>query len=355
MWVFNQDEPMRESIFFASLRVFFLSMFAVIGFILGIVLILALIGGISGNVTDGDPQITYKYTPEIKPNADGVRKELTKEAPVILQIDISGVIGLDSLTHQNVQQQLIEAQERSLKDRVKAILLYINTPGGTVMDADGIYRAIKRYKELHKVPVYAFVDGLCASGGMMVACSADKILSNDVSLVGSVGVIIPTFFNVSQLLEKWNIQTKTLYEGHGKDNMNPLTPWHKGDDQNIRDAVSYYYAMFVDTVTSNRPKMDKSKLIDVYGANIYPAITAKEYGYIDETGTNISAAIKQLAEKIGITDDYYQVIALESRSWLSQLFNSKLELLNGQVTHHLEISPEMNPKLMNHYLYLYRP
>lgn len=65
-------------------------------------------------------------------------------------------------------------------------LVYINTPGGTVVDADGIYRALLEYKTKYDVPIYAYIDGLCASGGMYVALAADKIFASDVSLIGSV-------------------------------------------------------------------------------------------------------------------------------------------------------------------------
>ncbi len=345
---------MRESIFSAAIRAFFLALFGVAGLLIGFVVIFALVGAIS-DTSVAEPEIAYTYTPEIKPNADGIRKELSKDAPVILKLNISGIIGLDSLTHKAVEQQLIESRERSLKERVKAILLYINTPGGTVVDADGIYHAIKRYKETYKVPVYAYVDGLCASGGMYVASAADKIYASDVSLIGSVGVILPTMLNFSQIMDKIGIQSLTLYDGKGKDNLNPLRPWHKGEEDNIKNAITYYYGMFVDIVTANRPLLDKEKLINDYGANIYPANLAKEYGYIDETGHTLNDTIKLLAEKIEIKDDYYQVVALESKSWISELFKAKLDLLSGRITHQLELTPDMHPKLMQQYLYLYRP
>jgi len=346
---------MKESIFFSSIRSFFIALFGIVGLVLGIILVLALVGAISGT-SEGEPDINYTYTPQIAPNASGIRKSLSKDAPVILKLNVNGVIGLGPLTRQDVSQQLTESRERSFKDnRVKAILLYIDSPGGTAVDADGIYRMLKTYKETHKVPVYAFVDGLCASGGMYIACAADKIYSSDVSIVGSVGVIMPTIMNFSQILEKVGVQTMTLYDGKGKDNLNPLRPWHKGEEDNMKSVIASFYSDFVDVVVSNRPALDKTKLINDYGANIFPSLTAKEYGYIDQTGYTLNKTLKELAEAIGIHDDYYQVVEFENKSWLSQLLGGTNTLFNGQVTHRLELTPDLDPRLMNQCLYLYRP
>lgn len=345
---------MYESLFRSSLRAFLTVLCGVVGLSVGLFLVLLLLVG-SGETIDGAPEITYQFKPQILPNGDGIRKELSSDAPVILQININGVIGLGELTHKEIQDQLVEAGERSLKGRVKAILLDINTPGGTVIDADGIYRVLSKYKEDHKIPVYVFIDGMCASGGMYVSAVADKVYATDVSLIGSVGVILPTILNFSKLLDKFGIDTMTLYDGKGKDNLNPLRPWVKGEEDNIKDATKYYYDVFVDVITKNRPHLSKTKLINEYGANIYPAPLAKEYGYIDESGATLSQTLKDLVEKIGIKDDYYQVVTMEDNSWFANLFKGDFELFSGKMTHHLEVGGEIDSKLSNQYLYLYRP
>lgn len=346
---------MRDSIMYASFRSFFLTLFGFLGFGLGLIIIIILIGSLTGTA-ESEPEIEYKYTPEIQPNAAGIRKSLSSSSPVILKINIHGVIGLESLDRHAIERQLVESREGSLKDnRVKALLLHIDSPGGTVVDADGIYRAIVAYKEAYKVPVYAYVDGLCASGGFYIAAAADKVFASDTSLIGSVGVISPPFLNFSQLIEKLGVQSVTLYEGKGKDNMNPLRPWQKGEEDNLKDVIAAYYDSFVNIVTSGRQNLNKEKLIKDYGANIYPAPQAKEFGYIDESGYNLSETLKALTKQLGIEDEYYQVIQLENKNWISELFHNQLGLLNGHMVHEIALTPETNPKLLNQYLYLYRP
>ncbi len=345
---------MREPLFRSAFMTFLKVLFGTLGLIFAITIGVLMLSG-SGGALDGNPEIKYKFKPEILPNADGVRKEFKSDTAVILQINIHGVIGLHHLTHDNIAKQLVEANERQLKGKVKAILLNMNTPGGAAIDADGIYREILKYKEEHKIPVFVYVDGMCASGGMYVAAAADKVFASDTSIFGSVGVIIPTLFNFSKLLDKVGIDTMTIYDGKGKDALNPMRPWVAGEEDNIKDLTKFYYNTFVDVVIKGRKGLDRQKLIDVYGANIYPAPIAKEYGFIDETGANLSSTLKHLVETLGIQDNHYHVITLKDSSWFFDYFGEKESVMSGQVTHRLDLPQELDAKLSNQYLYLYRP
>lgn len=343
---------MKESVFRSSLRAFFVTLLGVLGFCFALFLILLAFSVVSVS-TSVEPSTNYSV--EVLANAEGKRKALSTE-PVILRVNIDGIIGLGSLDQENIRNMLVESREGSLKnDLVKGILLYIHTPGGTVIDADGIYRAIKAYKKQYNVPVYAYVDGMCASGGMYIACSADKILASDVSIIGSIGVIAPSILNLSQLLEKIGVQSLTLFAGKGKDDLNPLRPWKPGEETNYKDLIDYYYNEFVNIMVTNRPLMDQNKLVKDYGAKIFPASQAKELGYVDETGVTLSDAIKQLTEKMGIKDEDYRVVQMTKQTWFSELFSTSMSLLHGTVKHQLEISPELDPKLLSQFLYMYRP
>lgn len=350
---------MRESIFTSSVRSFFIALCGIAGLIFGIFLILfifGIVGSVLPSALDGEPEIVYNYKPEVRPNANGIRQIESSKAPVILKVNIHGVIGLDSLTRKAVAQQLVESRERAFDDdRVKAILLSIDSPGGTVIDADGIYRELQAYKERYKVPVYAYVDGLCASGGYYIASAADKIFASNASLIGSVGVLVPSIMNFSQLMEKVGVQAITLYDGKGKDNLNPFRPWRKGEEENLQNSINYFYQLFVDVVTAKRPGLDKTKLVEEFGANVYPAEIAKQNGYIDETNASLSQTLKLLTEHIGIKDNFYQVVELDNKNWLSELFSSQFNLFSGKISHQISIKSELPSELDGQYLFLYRP
>lgn len=343
---------MNDSILRSSLRAFFISMFTIVGIMFGF-LLLGIVSGLFSKNSESTIETTY--TPQILANTKGVRKTLSSDVPVILKLNITGIIGADGPSMQSVRNQLVESREGFFKnDRVKGIILNIETPGGTVVDADGIYRALKHYKEQHNIPIFAFVDGMCASGGMYVASAADKIYASDVSLIGSVGVIAPSFVNISTLLEKIGVSSLTLYAGKGKDDLNPMRPWREDEDVNYKHIIQTYYQDFVQIVTKNRPKLDKDQLINVYGANIYPAPQAKEYGYIDEDGANLTKVLEDMVKSLDITGDEYQFIQLEKKNWYNELFGSQISLLKGKVTHDFVLSPDLHPQLQNKFLYLYK-
>lgn len=346
---------MRDSILYSAIRALFVAFCVVIGLCLGFVFISVIIGALSGNTTEA--KLTTVNTEEILPNAEGKRETLTSEAPVILQVNIDGIIGLENLDNKSIRQQLVESREGSFKDnRVKALLLYINTPGGTVTDADGIFKALGDYKKKYQIPIYAYIDGLCASGGMYVALAADKIFASDTSLIGSVGVIAPTFMNLTKLLEKIGVETLTISAGKGKDAMNPLRSWKPGEDENYRQLIDYYYNHFVELVTSHRTEISKDKLVKDYGAHIFPAPQAKEYGFIDVSGASLAETLQELLKEVNITTNHYQVIRLENKSWWSSLFSSQAStLFKGKIQHQISFSPEIDLLLHNQFLYLYCP
>lgn len=342
-----------HGIFYGSIRSFFVALTATIGIAFGFLFFLLIIGGISSTTSN---EVQQDYDVEILANAEGVRKVESKKSPVILQLDIHGIIGAETLNMNTIRQQLIESREGELKkDRVKALLLHINTPGGTVNDADAIYRAILAYKEEYKVPVYAYVDGLCASGGMYVASAADKIYASDVSLIGSVGVLSPSFFNFTGLIDKIGVKSQTISEGIGKDDMNPFRPWKPDEDKMYKEIIKYYYNVFVNIVISARPQIGKDNLVEKYGAGIFPAQLAQEYGYIDQANASRSETLKRLLNEIDIEDDYYQVVGMSSSSWASRIFSQSNPLLQGTVSHKLEMPQELDECLSGKYLYFYRP
>jgi protease-4 len=346
---------MRDSILYSAIRALFVAFCVVIGLCLGFVFISVLLGALTGNTNDR--KLTTVNTEEILPNANGKRQVLSGDVPVILQLNIAGVIGLESLTEETIRQQLVESREGTFKDsRVKGIMLYIDTPGGTVTDADGIFRALKEYKDKYKVPIYAYIDGLCASGGMYVALAADKVYATDTSLIGSIGVIAPTFMNLTHLLDKVGVETLTISAGKGKDALNPLRPWKPGEDENYRKIIDYYYDHFVDLVTTRRPEITKEKLVQDYGAHIFPAPQALERGFIDSSGATLADTLRELLQASGITDENYQVIRLENKSWWRTLFSSQANsLASGKIQHTISFSPEIDILFRNQYLYLYSP
>lgn len=343
---------MRESVFKSAIRAFFVAFFSLAGIFVAFLILLLFFSTASESVKE--PERSYKT--EILPNANGVRKIMSNTAPVILQLNIDGAIGTELLNMNTIRQQLIESREGDLKNnRVKALLLRINSPGGTVIDSEGIYRMIREYKEQYKVPVFAFVDGLCASGSLFIAVSAEKIFATDASIIGSVGVVTGPFMNVVQLLEKFGVEPLMISAGKGKTDLSPFRKWEPGEQKNIQDIVNHFYDSFVDIVASERPNLTKEKLMTDFGARVFPAPIAQQNGYIDDADSNYRSTLKELLKKMGIEDDFYQVVQLQSKKWYAELFNSKSSLFNGIIKHQIDIPGDLDPNLRNQFLYMYLP
>jgi signal peptide peptidase SppA len=230
----------------------------------------------------------------------------------------------------------------------------MNTPGGTVVDSDNIYRMLKAYKSRYKVPVFAYVDGLCASGGMYISCAADQVFAGPASIIGSVGVIIGPFFNMVDAMGKIGISSKTITEGLDKDMMSPFRPWKPDEDASLKAVTSYFYQQFVDIVVAAKSRMDKTKLIQEYGAQVYDPVTAQAYGYVDYAGVGRDDALLALLKEANVDPDKtYQVVHLEPKSeWLSSIFNAKSPLLTGRIEHTLHTGA---PHIRDQIAYLYQP
>ena len=323
------DTQPREKIFKSAFRTFLKTLFGFLGFFIACIFFMA-----SSTIFSPSTLIEEKTTAVILPDAEGKRDLLPATTPVILQIPIHGIVGSKELSTESISDILNDSQTGLLaNNRVKGILLHFNTPGGTVVDSDNISQMINAYKKRYNVPVYGFVDGLCASGGMYIASSADKMFAGPASLIGSIGVIIGPFFNFVDLMNKVGVNSKTITAGLNKDMLSPFRPWKEGEDAAIQGVTNFFYQHFVDVVTKARPQIDKSKLISEYGANIFDCVKAQNIGYIDEAMTTRDEALLELVKAANIGENQkYQVMALNPKHpWISDVISSKSPLVTGKI------------------------
>ncbi|NGX33844.1 MAG: putative signal peptide peptidase SppA [Candidatus Anoxychlamydiales bacterium] len=297
----------KESIFISAIRAFFNTLLGTFGVFVAIIPSIILFAILSTS----DQKQGTKNKLEILPDLNGSTKMLSLNTPAILQLEVHGVIGTAHLTSKDVNFQLIESRKGILKnDRVKALLLHINSPGGAATDSDTIYRNILAYKERYNVPVYAYVDGMCASGGFFIACAADQIYTSPFSMIGSVGSLMGPFFNFYNIMEKYGVKSLTITAGKDKDMLNPFREWKTSEDQNIQKINEYVYKKFVDIVATSR-NIDKDKIINEYGAHVFDSDEAKEIGYTDVANSSYEIALTALLEKADIDETKnYQVVCL---------------------------------------------
>ena len=226
----------------------------------------------------------------------------------VLLIDISNVItdtpskrafGLveEESTIERVESELKRADD---DQRIKAIVLRINSPGGGVTASDVLYSDLVRFKRKHDVPVVAALGDLAASGGYYVACAADRIVAHPTTVTGSIGVILMNL-NLEGLLAKVGVRNETFKAGEHKDLLSPFrgaTPEERRIVQTILDSL---HARFVSVVRESRPRLDEARIAELTDGRIFDASQALDAGLVDEIG-DLPAAIAAAEEAAGVTE-----------------------------------------------------
>ncbi len=177
-----------------------------------------------------------------------------------------------------------ELDKASDDDRVKAVVLHVDSPGGGVTASDDIYAELKRFRREQQVPIVAALGDVAASGGYYVACAADTIVAHPTTVTGSIGVIL-TSLNVEGLLGKIGVKNATYKAGAHKDILSPFrgaTPEEQKIVQGILDAL---HARFVQIVRESRPKLDTRRLPELTDGRIFTADQALAAGLVDQVGS----------------------------------------------------------------------
>ena len=227
--------------------------------------------------------------------------------PKILLLEIDGVIveqapepGLLGPAEDNpvsrVREQLDRARE---DDEVRALLLRINSPGGTATASDLVYGEILRFKRERKVPVVAQLMGLATSGGYYVAMAADLVVAHPTTVTGSIGV---RFVSVSLagLLEKLGIEDQTLTAGPHKDAGSPLRRLSPEERAHLQSVLDDLHARFEQVVAAGRPKLPPGALERVSDGSIFSAPQALELGLVDAVA-DLEESVRRAQRAAGLS------------------------------------------------------
>jgi protease-4 len=178
--------------------------------------------------------------------------------------------------------QQLEAAARDAD--VKAVVLRINSPGGTVTCSDTMYTQIRKFRETTGKPVIASTQEVAASGAYYLACGCDQIVAHPTSVIGSIGVIFETF-DVSGGLAKLGIRTEAIKSGDLKDMGTPLKPLAPEARAVMQGMIDQYHQRFVNVVQSNRKLSSDSTLQTVTDGRVFSGEQAMQFGLVDRLGT----------------------------------------------------------------------
>lgn len=228
----------------------------------------------------------------------------TGDAKVLL-LDLSGVIGSqdkDGLIPQpNMLATFKEELTRASKDeKVKALVVRVNSPGGTVNASDILYHELKTFKATRKIPVIVSMMDVAASGGYYLAMAADSILVHPSTVTGSIGVIMLTV-NARGLLEKVGVEANAITSGPRKDMGSPFRLMTAEEKAIFQSVIDSFYQRFLAVVQEGRPNLSIDQIKKLADGRIYSGEQAKAAGLVDDVGY-LDEVIELAKKKAGVTE-----------------------------------------------------
>lgn len=203
-------------------------------------------------------------------------------------VEIKGLIG-------DARPILKQLDKFNQDQRIKAIVLRVNSPGGAVGPSQEILREVEKIRQQKKV--VASLGTLAASGGYYVSCGADLIMANPGTATGSIGVLMQ-FANIEQLTKKLGLDFFTLKAGRYKDVGSPFRPMTKEEAAYLQHLIDDIYQQFLQDVAKNR-KLPLEKVRALAEGKIFTGVEAKQLGLVDELG-NLPDAIERAGRLAGI-------------------------------------------------------
>lgn len=261
----------------------------------------------------------------------------------IAKIYITGVIQEANDTY---NQEWLLSTINELKDDPanKGIILFLDSPGGTVYESDEVYLALSKYQTSRK-PVWTYMTHLAASGGYYIACGTQYICANRNTMTGSIGVIAGQSLDVTELMDKLGIKSKTFTAGRNKNMLNYDSPLTEEQEQIMQEIADECYNQFTTIVAINR-RIDKNQVIKLADGRIYTAQQALNNKLIDKI-CSYDDAIKLMKAQNNLSDveviDFQYEPPFSFFNFLTSVFSNLKPLTLSTEEKLLEmVSPNIN-------------
>lgn len=224
------------------------------------------------------------------------------------------------ITPENISQKLSELNKIS---NLKGVVLRVNSPGGSALGAEMIYKALSDIQ----VPIYVSMGSTAASGGYYISMSGDKIFADKSTITGSIGVvsILP---KVNKGAEKYGVNSSSINKGKYSDVYDPFTPLDDDSRNKITQSMTETYKEFKSRVITNR-KIPDAKLETLAQGRIWLGEEAKSNGLVDEIGS-LDDTIKALAKTLNLTS--YEVIDVYSNESFNDLISRFLGRFGASIS-----------------------
>jgi len=242
-----------------------------------------------------------------------VPRPLRPDVPVVPVIRFSGTIGVSTPLRPGLMlSTAARALERAFAVKgARAVALLINSPGGSPSQSHLIFRRIRQHAEEKKLPVYAFIEDVGASGGYMLACAGDEIICDTYSIVGSIGVVGGTFGFV-EAMRKLGIERRVYTSGERKVMLDPFLPEKPEDVERIHALQKDIHAHFIALVKSRRGAKLSGSDETLFSGEFWAADRAISLWLADRIGDLRSEMRKRYGEKVKLP------LIEGERSWIGR-------------------------------------
>jgi protease-4 len=226
-----------------------------------------------------------------------------KSGDKIAIIEVEGMLanmksgGFLQATENPVSRFTQQMRAASRDNSVKAVVLRVNSPGGTVTASDTMYQLVKDFRRQTHKPVVASTQEVCASGAYYVSCAADTIVAHPTSVVGSIGVLFSTM-EFEGALGKMGIRAESIKSGPLKDMGSPFKSLARNERAVMQEMVDEYFQRFIGIVTADRPVKEPQPTLPlaadyagIFSGRVFSGERAVELGLVDQTG-RLEDAIK---------------------------------------------------------------
>jgi protease-4 len=221
----------------------------------------------------------------------------TPTGPHTALIEVRGEIAADA---ESSAEHLMSGLKTAFEDSgSQAIVLRINSPGGSPVQAGIINDEIKRLKAKHKKPVYAVVEEICASGAYYIAVAADDIFVDKASLVGSIGVLMDGF-GFAGTLDKLGVERRLLTAGENKGMLDPFSPQNEKHRAYAQAMIDQIHQQFIKVVKDGRGKRLK-ETPDTFSGLFWNGEEAVRQGLADKYG-NLDFVAREVVKAEEVID-----------------------------------------------------
>ena len=237
---------------------------------------------------------------------------IIKGKEVVNVLNFDGIIGNVNFKQGLTLLSINKHIEKAFKGKnIKAIILNINSPGGSPVQSELIAKRIMQLSIKNNIPVIAVVEDIAASGGYWLACAASEIIVAENSILGSLGVIF-SGFGFSKAIEKLGVERRVHTSGENKSLLDPFLPEKEADIKIIKNVQEEIYKNFKTHVHASRK--DKLKLSDkeIFTGSIWSGKQAVDIGLADKVGDLYSEIEQRFGNEIEI-----QMVNQE-KSWLKR-------------------------------------